>query len=162
MNLIVAVDEKGAIGYKGDLLVKIPQDLKFFKEKTTGKAIIMGRKTLESMPGGKPLPNRLNIVITGQTNYQIKDAIVVASIKEALEAAAQYKKEDVFVIGGETVYRQMLDQCTVAYITKIHRQYEADTFFPLDELKAWKMVKLTDRQVYEDLEYSFYKYERLD
>ena len=161
MNLIVAVDKNWAIGYKGDLLAKIPEDQKFFKKMTTGKVIIMGRKTLEAMPGGRPLPNRLNIVITNQKDYKVEDAVVVFSIEEALEAASSYKDEDVFVIGGETIYRQMLDLCTVAYITKIDNEYEADTFFPcLDKLEDWRLAKVTDGQVYQDLECGFCQYER--
>ena len=161
MNLIVAVDKNWAIGYEGDLLAKIPEDQKFFREKTTGKVIIMGRKTLESMPGGKPLPNRLNIVITNQKNYKVKGAIVVFSLEEALEEAADYKEEDIFVIGGETIYRQMLEGCKVAYITKIHSEYEADTFFPcLDELEDWKLVEVTEGAESKDLKWDFCRYER--
>lgn len=163
MNLIVAVDKNWAIGYKGDLLVKIPNDQKFFREQTTGKAIIMGRKTLESMPGQRPLPNRLNVVVTNQKGYKVKDAIVVNSIDEALKAVESYKKEDIFVIGGETIYKQMLDKCSVAHITKIDYEYEADTFFPnLDELGDWKLVGITDEHTYHNLEYVFCKYERFN
>ena len=162
MNLIVAVDKNWGIGYQGDLLAKIPQDQKFFREQTTGKVIIMGRKTLESMPGGRPLPNRLNIVITNQKDYTVKDAIVVYSVQEALEAVQEYKKEDVFVIGGETIYRQMLEHCTVAYVTKIEEKYEADTFFPnLDKLEDWEPTCMEAKQTYQGLEYSFCKYEQV-
>lgn len=162
MNLIFAVDKNWAIGYAGALLAKIPQDQKFFKEMTTGKAIIMGRKTLESMPGGRPLPNRLNIVITNQKDYKVKDVVVVYTIEEAVEAVADYKEEDIFVIGGETIYKQMLEECKVAYITKIDKEYEADTFIQsLDELEDWKLVEETDVEVYEGLEYRFCKYERV-
>lgn len=161
VNLIVAVDKNWAIGYQGDLLVKIPQDQKFFREMTTGKAIIMGRKTLESMPGGKPLPNRLNIVITNQKTYKVQGAIVVSSIEEAIEAAAAYKEEDIFLIGGETIYRQMLEACQVAYITKIDNEYEADTFFPcLDGQKDWKLAQVSQEGTYKELAYNFCKYVR--
>lgn len=161
MNLIVAVDKNWAIGYKGDLLVKIPSDQRFFRLQTTNKAIIMGRKTLESMPGGQVLPNRLNVVITSQKNYKVKDAIVVHSIKEALEAVKEYKKEDIYVIGGETIYKQMLDECTVAHVTKIDYEYNADTFFPnLDEMSNWELVGSSEEQTYNDLEYVFSEYRR--
>lgn len=161
MNLIVAVDKNWAIGYAGDLLAKIPEDQKFFRKKTTGTVIIMGRKTLESMPGGRPLPNRLNIVITHQKDYKKDNTIVVSSIDEALEAAAGYQEKDIFVIGGESIYRQMLERCTVAYITKIDHAYVADTFFPcLDELEDWKLTAVSDVAVYNDVGYEFCKYER--
>ena len=162
MNLIVAVDKNWGIGYQGDLLVKIPQDLKFFKEQTTGKVVIMGRKTLESMPGGRPLPSRLNIVITNQKNYTVEGAMVAHSVEEALELTKDYKKEDIFVIGGEAIYRQMLDKCTIAYVTKIDHKYKADTFFPnLDQLEDWEAAHVAAVQIYQGLEYSFCKYERV-
>ncbi|HHT97555.1 MAG TPA: dihydrofolate reductase [Clostridiales bacterium] len=161
MNLIVAVDKKWAIGYKGDLLVKIPSDQKFFRLQTTNKAVIMGRKTLESMPASQPLPNRLNVVITKQKDYKIKDAIVVNSIEEALDAVKEYKSEDIFVIGGETIYKQMLDKCTVAHVTKIDYEYNADTFFPnLDKASDWELVASSEEQTYHDLEYVFNEYHR--
>lgn len=161
MNLIVAVDKNWAIGYEGDLLVKIPEDLMFFKEKTTGKAIIMGRKTLESMPGGKPLPNRFNIVISNQKNYKVEGAVVVHSLEEALQAVSGYKEEEIFIIGGETIYRQMLTGCKVAYVTKIDNAYQADAFFPcLDELEEWKLVEVTEGAEEQELKYQFCTYER--
>ena len=163
MNLIVAVDRNWAIGYAGDLLAKIPGDQRFFREMTTGKAIIMGRKTLESMPGGKPLPNRFNIVVTNQKDYEVEGAVVVWSIEEALAAASDYKEEDIFVIGGETIYRQMLPACKVAYVAKVAYEYEADTFLPnLDELEEWKCVEVNEGPAFGNLGYEFCRYERQD
>ena len=98
MNVIVAADKNWGIGKNNQLLVSIPADMKFFRTTTTGKVVIMGRKTLESFPGGLPLKNRVNIVITRDKNYKVKDAVVVHSIEEALEEAKKYSQEDVYVI----------------------------------------------------------------
>lgn len=161
MNLIVAVDKNWAIGNKNDLLVKIPADQRFFREETTGKVIIMGRKTLESFPQKKPLPNRTNIVISRKADYKVDGATVVGSIEEALELVKEYKSEDVFVIGGDSIYHQMLPYCDVAHITKIDYAYEADTYFPnLDEMPEWKITEQSEEQTYYDLEYWFIKYEK--
>ena len=161
MNLIVAVDKNWAIGLKGDLLVSIPQDMKFFRETTKGKVVAMGRKTLESFPNGLPLKNRVNVVLTSDKNYKVKDAIVVHSVDEMVAELQKYNEEDVFVIGGETVYRQLLPYCKKAYITKIDHAYHADTFFPdLDADPEWEMTGISDEQTYFDLEYQFVRYER--
>lgn len=162
MNLIVAVDKNWAIGLKNDMLVSIPADMKFFRETTTGKVVVMGRKTLESFPGGQPLKKRTNIVITRDPNYKVKDAIVLHSIEEVLEELKQYPEEDVYVIGGETIYRQMLPYCKVAHITKIDHAYEADTYFPnLDDMEDWEVTGVSEEQTYFDLEYEFVRYERV-
>lgn len=162
MNLIVAVDKNWAIGCGNKLLVSIPQDMKFFRETTMGKVVVMGRKTLESFPGGQPLKKRTNIVITSDKNYNVKDAIVVNSIEEALEELKNYNKEDVYVIGGESIYRQMLPYCTLAHVTKINHAYEADTYFPnLDEMEDWEVTGVSEEQTYFNLEYEFVRYERV-
>lgn len=161
MNLIVAVDENWAIGYQNKLLVSIPQDMKFFRETTTGKVVVLGRKTLETFPGGQPLKNRTNIVITKDKNYKVKDAIVVHSIEEALEELKKYDSEDIYVIGGDSIYRQMLPYCSLAHVTKIHHEYLADTYFPnLDEMEDWEVTGVSDEQTYFNLEYEFVRYER--
>jgi len=162
MNLIVAVDKNWAIGLKGDLLVSIPQDMKFFRETTKGKVVAMGRKTLESFPNGLPLKNRVNIVLTSDKNYKVKDAVIVHSVEEMVAELQKYNEEDIFVIGGETVYRQLLPYCKKAYITKIDHAYHADTHFPnLDEDPAWEMTGISEEQTYFDLEYVFTIYERV-
>ncbi|MDI9488979.1 MAG: dihydrofolate reductase [Bacillota bacterium] len=161
MNLIVAVDKNWAIGYKNKLLVRIPADQRFFRNETINKAVIMGRKTLESFPGGLPLKDRLNVVLTSDPNYKVKDAVVVNSIEKALEAVKEYNTEDVYVIGGESIYRQMLPLCDVAHVTKIDYAYQADAYFPnLDEMEDWVITGESDEQTYYDIAYTFYKYER--
>ena len=162
MNLIAAVDNNWAIGFQNSLLVRIPEDQKWFRETTTGKAVIMGRKTLESFPNKAPLKNRTNIVITKDVNYKVEGAIVVHSVEEAIEAAKDFADEDIFVIGGESIYRQMLPYCNVAHITKIDYAYQADAYFPnLDKESEWKITDTSDERTYFDLLYEFVKYEKI-
>ena len=161
MNLIAAVDENWAIGKNNQLLVRIPADQKFFREMTTGKVVVMGRKTLESFPNGQPLKNRTNIVLTRNKDYAVKDAVVVHSIDELHEELKKYDSNDVFVIGGEKIYEQLLDECDVAHITKIDFAYDADAYFPnLDENPDWEITGDSEEQTYFDLEYYFYRYEK--
>ncbi len=161
MNLIAAVDKNWAIGNKNQLLVRIPADQKFFRETTTGKVVVMGRKTLESFPNGLPLKNRTNIVLTRNPDYQVSGAVVVHDEQELRRVLENYPSEDIYMIGGETVYRQFLDECDVAYITKIDFAYEADAYFPnLDERPEWRLAADSEEQTYFDLEYYFYRYER--
>ena len=162
MNVIVAVDDIWAIGMQNKLLVSIPADMKFFRETTMGKVVVMGRKTLESFPGGQPLKKRTNIELTRDKQYQVKDAIVVHTVEELLEELKKYDEKDIYVIGGETVYRQLLPYCKVAHVTKVHHTYEADTFFPnLDEMSDWAVTGVSEEQTYFDLEYEFVRYERV-
>lgn len=161
MNIIVAVDKNWAIGYQNKLLISIPEDMRFFRDETMNKVVIMGKNTLESFPGGRPLKNRINIVIAPEQNYRVEDAIVVHSIEEALDKIKAYRSEDVYVIGGASIYSQMLDHCDVAHITKIDYAYQADTYFPnLDEKDDWVMTKQSEERTYYDIEYAFYQYER--
>ncbi|MBE5851766.1 MAG: dihydrofolate reductase [Lachnospiraceae bacterium] len=161
MNLIAAVDENWAIGNKNELLVRIPSDQKFFREETTGKVVVLGRKTMETFPGGKPLKNRTNIVLSTNKDYKAEGAVVVHSIEELLEELKNYPSEDIYIIGGESIYKQMLPYCDVAHITKIDMAYDADAYHPnLDEDEAWQITAASDEQVYFDLTYHFVKYER--
>ena len=159
MNLIAAVDKNWAIGCKNKLLVSIPADMKFFRETTIGKVVVMGRKTLESFPNGQ---KRVNIVLTHDKNFKVGDAIIVHSMEELREELKKYPSEDIYVIGGETIYKQLLDDCDVAHITKIDYAFEADAYFPnLDEMPEWKITQGSEEQTYFDLEYYFYKYEKI-
>lgn len=161
MNLIVAVDNNWAIGNKNELLIRIPNDHKHFREETTGKVVVLGRKTLETFPQGLPLKNRTNIILSRDKNYKVKDAIVVNSVEELLEELKHYDDEDIYIIGGDSVYRQMLPYCNVAHVTKIDHEYEADAYFPnLDEDADWEITADSDEQTYFDIAYEFLKYER--
>lgn len=162
MNIIVAVDENWAIGNKNELLIRIPADMKMFREETTGKVVVLGRKTLETFPNGNPLKNRTNIILSTQKDYQVKDAIVVHSIEELLEELKAYDEEQIYIIGGESIYRQMLPYCNTAHVTKIDRSYEADAYFPnLDDDSQWEITAESDEQSYFDTTYRFVKYERV-
>ncbi len=161
MNLIAAVDSNWAIGLKNKLLVHIPDDMKFFRRTTTGKVVVMGRKTLESFPNGRPLANRVNIVLTGDPGYHVNGAVIVHDMDELHEELSKYPTEDIYVIGGESIYRQLVDECDVAHITKINYAYEADAWFPnLDEKPEWHITADSEEQTYFDLEYYFYRYEK--
>lgn len=139
----------------------IPADMKFFREMTKGNVVIMGRKTLESFPNGQPLKNRVNIVITRKKDYKVKGAVIAHSVKEAVKEAEKYEGE-LFVIGGESIYRAFLSYCDTAYITKIDHAFDADTYFPnLDEDEEWEMTKISEEQTCFDLEYYFTVYERV-
>ena len=161
MNIIVAVDENWAIGYRGDLLVRSPADHKMFRNETIGKVVVLGRKTMDTFPGGLPLAGRTNIVLTRNPEYQVKDAIVVHSVEELLAELKNYDTKDVYVIGGDSVYSQLLPYCDTAHVTKIDRSYEADTYFPnLDASGEWEITAESDEQSYFDTTYHFLKYER--
>lgn len=161
MNLIVNVDKNWAIGLGSKLLVRIPQDMKYFRSMTTGHVVVMGRKTLESFPESKPLPNRVNIVLTRDQSYQVPGAVVVHSMEELKEELKKYSGEEIFVIGGGQIYRELLPLCDKAYVTKVDRAFDADVYFPdLDQDPQWKMTKVSEEQTYFDLEYVFAVYER--
>ena len=162
MNLIVAVDNNWAIGNKNKLLVSIPNDMKHFREETTGKVVVLGRKTLETFPQGQPLKNRTNIVLSRNEKHEVKGAITVHSLEELLEELKKYDDEDIYVVGGDSVYKQLLPYCNVAHVTKIDHEFEADTYFPdLDADPDWEITADSDEQTYFDLPYQFLKYERI-
>ena len=162
MNLIVNADKNWGIGKNNELLVHIPNDMKMFRQMTTGKVVVMGRKTLESFPNGMPLPKRTNIVLTHDKDYDAKGAIVVGSKEELLDELEEYKDEDIFIIGGESIYRMMLPYCDTAYVTRTDFAYDADTYFPdLDEMPEWKLVKESEEETYFDIEYQFLVYQKI-
>ncbi len=163
MNLIVAVDKNWAIGYKNKLLISIPEDMRFFRETTRNKVVVMGKNTLESLPGGKPLKNRIaNIVIALEKDYKVEGATTVYSIEEALKEIEKYNTEDVYVMGGGSIYRQLLPYCDTAYITYVDYAYQADTAIPnLDESDEWEMVSESEEKTYFDVLYYFRTYKRI-
>ncbi|WP_418752603.1 dihydrofolate reductase [Frisingicoccus sp.] len=161
MNIIVAVDKNWAIGYQNKLLNSIPEDMKFFRETTTGKVVVMGRKTLESFPNGRPLKNRTNVVITRQKGYEVPGAVVVHSVDEAMDYLKDFKSEDIYVIGGASIYEQMLPYCDVAHVTVMDYAYQADTWFPdLDAMEDFVVAADSEEKTYFDLEYCFKMYVR--
>jgi len=162
MNLIFSVDKNWGIGKDNKLLVRIPSDMKNFREETIGKVIVMGRKTLESFPNGQPLSERTNIVLSKNKDYKVRGAIVVHSKEELLEKLKEYEDDSIYIVGGGMIYEMMLPYCKVAHVTKIDYEYEADTYFPnLDESPEWEVTATSDEQTYFDLEYYYVKYERI-
>lgn len=159
MNIIVAVDRNWAIGCKGNTLVDIPADRKLFREETEGKVVVMGRKTLESLPGGQPLPERVNIVLSRSPDDLGKGVVRCGNEEEALKECAAYPTEDIYVIGGQEIYQAFLPCCDVAHITWIDYAYEADRFFPnLDEDPDWVLAAEGEEETYFDLCYTFRLY----
>ena len=151
MQLIVAVDENWAIGNGNKLLVRIPEDQKFFRQTTMGNVVVLGRKTLDEFPNGLPLKGRKNIILSRDENYQVQDATVVHSKEELLQELQQYDSDQVFIM--------MYEYCDTAHVTKIQYAYQADKYFPdLDKEQNWSIVGESDEQTYFDLEYYFYKY----
>lgn len=157
MNIIAAVDANWAIGKDGDQLCYIRADLKRFQALTTGHGVILGRKTLATFPGGRPLKNRENFVLSAQEGFTAEGARVYASLEAALDAAPP----DSFVIGGESVYRQALPYCDRAYITKIHKAFPADRYFPdLDQSPDWEVETREGPFQEEGLSFTYVTYAR--
>lgn len=160
MNLIVAVDNNWGIGHNGNLLYNLPSDLAFFKQTTLGKVVVMGEATLHSLPGGKPLKNRTNLVLTLNPNLEVAGATVVHSLPQLFEVVKQYDTKDVFIIGGASVYEQLLPFCNTAYITKINSTQIANKFFPnIDQLPNWKLVSKSETFTENGVSFAFTVYQ---
>ncbi|MBQ9333342.1 MAG: dihydrofolate reductase [Lachnospiraceae bacterium] len=162
MNMIVAVDENWAIGNKGSLLVRIPADHKNFRNETIGKVVVLGRKTLETFPQKQPLGDRTNIILSRDPHYRAGDAIIVHSLEGLIRKLKEFDDQDIYIIGGASVYELMLPYVDTVHVTKIDHKYEADAYFPnLDESPEWEITAESDEQVYFDLTYRFLKYTRV-
>lgn len=162
MNIIVTVDENWAIGNRDMQLVKIPADWRALQEQTAGGVIIMGRKTLKLMPQEQPLFNRRNIILSANPAYQVRGAETAGSLDALFEKLEGIPQEDIYVCGGESVYRQLLPHCDTAYVTMVEKNYEADRYFEnLDSSGAWRMTEESDEQTCFDITYYFRKYKRI-
>lgn len=160
MKAIVAVDQNWGIGCIGKLLAHIPEDLNYFKQQTLGKVVVMGRETLETLPGKRPLPGRTNIVLTGNAAYETPCRIC-DSMESALELIKTYKDEDVFIIGGEQIYEQFLPYCNEVYVTKIDNAFLCDKHFPnLDKMQEWQLSEEGSIGEHGGLKYQFTKYSK--
>ena len=160
MNAIVAVDQKWGIGKDGCLLATIPGDLKYFKQMTMGKVIVMGRATFDTLPGKKPLPGRINIVLSRDPDFQ-PDCIVCRSMEDLYKELEAYDPEDIYIIGGQSVYNIMLDCCKRILITKIEQTCVADCHFPnLDLQQDWELVSEGERYEEAGVSYRFTEYKR--
>lgn len=178
MNAIVAVDKNWGIGKNNDLLIHLPGDLKYYKQKTLGKCVIFGQNTLESLPGSRPLPKRDHIVLSDDNSYQVTAgegfACDVCHTKaEVMELAAEYEAaakamgedpvEAVFVCGGASIYELFFEDCDGFYVSKIDKAFDADRFFPNLEELGFVITMESDIQIDEatGIEYKFLKYERV-
>lgn len=162
MKAVVAVDEYYGIGKDGNLLFRISDDLKRFKKLTEGRAVIMGRRTLESLPGGKPLPDRINFVLTQNKEYNQLGIIPIHSLDEMQEIFQTLRSDNIFVIGGASVYAQLLEYCDTVYMTKVYKHEIADAIFPDLPNDEWNLVSKSDRLTDEKtgLVFRYLVYER--
>lgn len=159
MNAIVVIDDNYAIGCEGALLYDLPGDLKHFARMTRGKTIVMGRLTLASFPGGKPLPGRTNIVLTRQEDFAMEGVVAVHSREELAEAVQGIPEDEVMLIGGECLFNQLIDCCRTAYVTKVKACAPADRFFPnLEQKSNWRLVGCGEEQEENGWRYTICKY----
>lgn len=169
MKLVVAVDREWGIGNNGELLARVRGDLLNFKNLTLNKTVILGSKTLATFPKGRPLKNRNNIVMSRSPEYFVEGAEIAHSTEELQDKIKELDTNDVFVIGGESIYKQLLPFCDTAYVTKFDRSYEKDAFFPnLDEMPEWKKTKTSEIMTSDaetdseaGLKYVFCEYKRV-
>jgi dihydrofolate reductase len=162
MKLIAAVDMDWGMGRDGQMLVHLPADLKRFREITLGKVVVMGRKTFESLPK-RPLPGRINIVLTRNRPHDYENIISAGSIKELYNVLGRYKSDDIYIIGGQSVFSEMLEKCDTALITRIEGIYDADVFFPdLDIKKNWVMTSRSDTVIDGGINTHYLEYKNTD
>ena len=158
MNLIVAVDKNWGIGCDNELLADIPEDMAFFREKTLGKVVVMGQKTFESLPNGA-LPKRNNFVLTFDKEFTAENVTICYNLDEFFEFAKEYENDDIFVIGGEQIYRLMLPYCERCYITKMYAEFPADRFIPnLDEHPDWIVGSTQKMSTQSGIDIEFVEY----
>ena len=154
ISIIAAIGSNRELGKNNKLLWHIPDDLKRFKEITSGHPVIMGRTTFESL-GNRPLPDRTNIIVTRDKNYQAKNCLITHSLDEAINVAQNYGKKEIFIIGGGKVYQQAINIADKLYLTIVRGQFEADTFFP--DYSRFKKVIFQKKGKYQDYSYTFLK-----
>ena len=159
MKLIAAVDNNWAIGNNNNLLIRIPEDQKFFRKMTTGNVVVLGRRTLSGFPNGLPLKDRVNVVLSANPDFNVKGAEVVRSLDELKKKLKEYDSDSIFIIGGGMIYNMLFEYCDTAYITKINYKYQADTYFPnLDDNPDWELVEESEEQTYFSIEYNYLTY----
>lgn len=159
MKAIVAADANWGIGYKGQLLKRIPEDMKQFRQKTIGNVVVMGRETFESLPGREPLRDRVNIVLSTNRELVNDGFIVCHSLNELFDELKKHQASDVFIIGGASVYTQLLPFCTEVYVTRFEDAYVADKYLPdLDKDEAWEMETSSEVRSHEDVQFRYVKY----
>ncbi|MBP3329130.1 MAG: dihydrofolate reductase [Clostridia bacterium] len=163
MKLIVNVDNEWNIGSDGDLVFPIREDMKFFRTTTSGKVVVMGRKTLDSFPGGNPLKNRVNVVLTRDKAFAKEGVTVVNSVEEALEALKAYNTDDVYIIGGAEIYGLFLDYCDTALVTHVDAVApKADKKFPdLSIRPEWELCEKSEEKEENSIKFTFCTYKKM-
>jgi dihydrofolate reductase len=165
ISIVVAASENNAIGKDNRLIWRLPDDMKFFKEKTVGHCVVTGRKNYESIPDKfRPLPDRTNIVVTRSKDYKAPGAIIVHSVEDAIKKALELGETDLAIIGGGEIYREALRHTDVIWLTRVHHEFEAHTFFPVLDATEWKITWREEHQADEKHAYAFtfLKYERIN
>ena len=163
MKAIVCVDKNWGIGSQGDLLFHIPADLRFFKEKTIGNVVVMGQATFFSLPGQRPLPDRVNVVLAADPAWSAEGVIAVHSLEELFLLLERYDSRLVYVCGGASIYEQLLPYCDTAYVTKVDAERPADKFFPdLDADPGWALIREKEEQEHNGLRFCFTTYKTVD
>ncbi|MDP4179664.1 MAG: dihydrofolate reductase [Bacillota bacterium] len=159
MKVIANANLNWGIGLNGKLLVWIPEDMKFFKKCTLGKVVVMGRETFETLPGKEPLKDRTNVVLTRNSSFEKEGIVKCSSIYDLKEKLKDYNSDDVYIIGGESIYKQLLPFCSEALITKVENNLEADKYFVnLDEKEEWELAEQSELKTYNDINFRFIKY----
>lgn len=159
MNLIVSVDQNWGIGCGGHLLAQAPADFRWFREHTLGKVVVLGRLTLAGFPDSRPLKGRKNIILSADRQFAVSGAETARDLPDLWRALAPYEDEDIYVIGGASVYRLLLPWCAHAYITKFRAVYHADRFFPnLEREPEWVLLEQGEEQEHQGLKFSFCHY----
>ena len=161
MKFIAAADRKWGIGNNGKLLVRISEDQKFFRQTTMGHVVVLGRKTLEEFPGGRPLKGRTNIILSRNKNYKVEGAVIVHSIDELFEELKKFDTDDVYIIGGQTVYDALIPYCDTGIITRIDREYEADArITDLDADPDWYVSEERAGEDQSEIQFTFVTYKK--
>jgi len=159
VKAILSADLNWGIGYRGDLLVRIPEDMKFFKQMTVGRVIVMGRGTFESLPSKQPLKDRTNIVLSSSLNLNDQSVIVCRTLEQLREQLNKYPDDDICIIGGEAIFNQMLPWCSEVFVTKINKTFSADKYYMnIDKSEEWKQVWQSEWKTWGDIEFCFVRY----
>ena len=170
MKLIVAVDREWGIGYRGKLLATVKEDLAHFRELTVGKTIVYGSVTLRTFPNGRPLKDRINLILSTNPNLKPEGAVALHSVEELIAYEKAHPEEDIVVVGGASVYKQLLPYCDAAYVTRFDASFEKDAYFPnLDDTPGWQCISVSETQyskgatdTEDGMPYCFAEYRRVD
>ena len=170
MKLIVAVDREWGIGYRGELLATVKEDLAHFRELTVGQTIVYGSSTLRTFPYGRPLKNRINLILSTNPNFKPEGAVVLHSVEELIAYEKAHPEEDIVVVGGASVYKQLMPYCETAYVTRFDASFEKDAYFPnLDENPSWQCISVSETHysngatdTEDGMPYCFTEYRRRD